>query len=213
MNKERLQDNYNEEEHLQIIPLEMLSGMGSQEQNTLESKGILFIEEMITRQSLTRAMKRLVALSYDTNFKDEIKIIINSPGGYCDAGWAFIDLMSNCPHPIRTIALGEVCSMASSIFIAGDYRVMGPNCSTMIHQFNGSAEGSHGDLLASQRGWEIEMDKQIKHLIKHSKYKNVAQVKKQLLKDHDHWMSPKEMINHGLCDKVFSSRKRKVWKA
>jgi len=194
-----------EEVHEHIMPIEALMSMmgGNNVQAQLEDKGILFIEDVITKDTISRATKKLMALHFNAQFTDQIQIILNSPGGYCDAGWAFIDLMGWCKNPITTIALGEICSMATSIFIAGDNRVMSTNCSAMIHQFSDYGEGSYGDLIAKNKFWEMEYSKDLAHLLRCSKYKNKEQIKKHILKDHDHWLSPQDMKKHGLCDVIF----------
>ena len=191
-----------------VIPIEVLTALATGHNPDLEDKGVLFLEDDISKHSLSRLTRKLVALHFDDDFKDWIQLIINSPGGYCDAGWALIDLMAWCKNPIRTIAMGEICSMATSIFIAGDDRMMSPNCSTMIHQFSDYGAGTYGDLIAKKKGWEIEMSKEIAHLIRCSKYKTEAEVKKNILKAHDHWLSPQEMKKHGLCDSVFIPQPR-----
>src|SRR5688572_1394404 len=152
-------------------------------QTALEDRGILFIEDVISKESLSRVTKKLMALHFNPDFKDNIQLIINSPGGYCDAGWAFIDLMAWCKNNIITVGLGEICSMATSIFISGDHRVMSPNCSAMIHQFSDYGEGSYGDLIAKKKFWEMEYDKDLAHLLRCSKYKSKEDVKKNILKD------------------------------
>lgn len=189
-------------------PFEMFSIVQEQDQKELEERGVILINDYITKETLARAYRRLMILHMDDSFKDDIQIIINSPGGYCDAGWAFIDMMAFCKNNIRTIAMGEIASMAASIFIAGDERIISPNTSTMIHQFSSYAEGAYGDLLAHSKAWDLEMSKDIAHLIRCSKYKTAADVKKHILKDHDHWLSPQDMKKHGLCDSIFKPKPR-----
>jgi ATP-dependent protease ClpP protease subunit len=174
----------------------------------LENRGIIIIDQYICKETLAKAYKRLLAIHFDETFTDEVQIILNSPGGQCDAGWAFIDLMGFVKNPIKTIAMGEVCSMATHIFIAGDHRVVAPNTSAMIHQFSDYGEGNYGDLIAKQKGWKLEMEKDIAHLIRCSKYTSRSQVEKNLLKGNDNWLSPKEMKKHGLCEEIFKPAPR-----
>jgi|SRR3990167_1673627 len=193
---------------MEIIPLELMQGGGNRDLDLLESKGILFLEDDISKQSISHTLKKLITLHSDPEFKDTIQIIINSPGGYCDAGWALIDTLGYVKNRVKTIAMGQICSMALSIFIAGDERWMTPNCSAMIHQFLGGGIGNYSDLIAKTKGWDLEMKRQVQHLIKCSNYKSEAQVKKNLLKDYDHYLSPEEMKKHGLCDVIFKPHVR-----
>lgn len=191
-----------------VNPFEMLTMIGQQDQKELEDRGIIIINNFISKETLSRAYRRMLVLHMDEEFTDDIQIILNSPGGYCDAGWAFIDLMSFVKNNVRTIAMGEICSMAASIFIAGDERILSPNCSTMIHQFADYGEGKYGDLIAKGKMWDMEMSKDIAHIIRCSKYTKASDVKKHILKDHDHWLSPQEMKKHGLCDIIFKPKPR-----
>jgi len=187
---------------------DVFSIMNQRDQTELEDRGILIIDRIISKDSLAKISKRMLVLHFDKEFKDEIQIILNSPGGYCDAGWALIDLMGFVKNRVKTVAMGEICSMATSIFIAGDDRVMSPNCSAMIHQFSDYGEGKYDELIAKGKMWEMEMEKEVAHLIRCSKYTNKAQVEKNLLKGNDHWLSPNEMKKHGLCDQVFKPKAR-----
>ena len=174
--------------------------------NALEDRGIIVINEMISKDSLASHYKKILALHFDSNFTDEVQVILNSPGGYNDGGWAFIDLLNFIKNPVRTIATGEICSMATMIFISGDHRVMSPNSVAMIHQFSSYSEGTYGDLVANRKAEDMEHAKIIAHFIHNSKYKNEKEVLANLLLDHDHWLSPFEMYEHGLCDEVMKVR-------
>ena len=114
-------DIQEEESEMMELPIELLSLMQQPKENfELEDRGIIFINSVLTKQTLDRPSKRLLNLHFNSNFTDPIQIIINSPGGFTDAGWAFIDIMESIKYPITTIAVGEIASKASSIFIAGD---------------------------------------------------------------------------------------------
>jgi ATP-dependent Clp protease, protease subunit len=184
--------------------LHMLQG-GSSDQE-LDEHGIIVIDHEITRESLSEATKKLLIYHFNESFTDPIQIILNSLGGECAAGWAFIDVMRFIKNEVRTIAVGEICSMASYIFIAGDERIMAPNCSAMIHQFSDGVEGSRAELIARQKSWDIEYDRHLRHLATYSKYKDVEDIKKHLLQTTDNWLTAKEMKQHGLCDHIFEPR-------
>jgi ATP-dependent Clp protease protease subunit len=163
---------------------------------------------VITKHTLDRAAKRLLSLHFNPNFNETIQIIINSPGGYTDAGWAFIDMMQFVRNPIRTIAVGEIASMATSIFIAGDERVMSHNSVAMIHEFSTGNGGNYSELVASRKAEDIEYQKDLDLLLLHSRYTTETQITQNLLKETDNWLSPTEMRYHGLCDEITSQKPR-----
>ena len=214
--KKKCEEEEEEEEECEcsegIVPEEFAELMGMarrRDREMLEDRGILIINSFISKETLARATRRMMILHFDDEFKDDIQVILNSPGGYTNAGWAFIDMMRFVKNKVITIAVGEICSMATDIFVAGDERIMSPNATAMIHQYRGYAEGTYGDLVAGRKMEDMEAAKGVRHLIDCSKYETEMEVKKHLLKDHDHWLSPKEMKKHGLCDRI-ARRKKKV---
>lgn len=177
----------------------------------LEEKGIIFINDAITTDTLSGPSAQLLALHYDDEWPDdkEVQIIINSPGGYCAAGFAFIDLMNFVRFPIRTVAIGNVASMGAMIFINGDERVISDNCQVLIHQFSGGNYGNYADLLAGRK-MEDDLHKIfIKNLIKNSNYKTEEELKKTILSDKDVWLSAQEAVVHGLADNVAKERPKR----
>lgn len=192
--------------------MEVIQFMGPQMDRTddsLESRGILFLDKEINTQTISHIMKKMIALHFNPDFVEPIQLIINSPGGATDAGWALIDVMSWVKNDVRTIALGEVCSMATSIFISGDERIMGNNALAMIHQFSWGRAGNYSDLVAARVAEDLQDEMNVKHLVTNSRYATEADVRKHLLKDTDTWLSPNEMKKHGLCDTVLAGPKNK----
>lgn len=176
---------------------------------TLGDRGIILINGEISKDSLAEATETILSCHFDKKFNDDIQLVINSPGGDTDAGYGFIDLMEFCRLKVRTIALGEICSMAADIFTAGDVRVISPNTLTMIHNSYGGTEGRHDDLVAFRKMDDLDYERGIKHYVKHSKYKTEDEVKRYVVKPQDNWLSPDEMIEHGLADIVSKTKTRK----
>ncbi len=196
-----------QEEEQIVNPLEMM--ITGHLQNELEENGIIIINSEISKESLERATARLLSLHYDQNWPDdrEVQIILNSPGGYMDAGWAFLDIMDFVRFPIRTVALGEIASMATIIFMSGDRRVMSSRSRAMIHHFTTGNYGSYPDLLAARKAEDQAYEQYVSHLIDCSNYDSKDQVVKYLLKDQDNWLTPIEMKEHGLCDEIARGKK------
>jgi ATP-dependent Clp protease protease subunit len=191
------------EDIFQIMPF------GNFGHDALSDRGILFIDDLINKMSVKQAFKSLIELHFNEEFTDTVQIIINSPGGYTDAGWAFIDLMKFVKNPIRTIAIGESASMATMIFVAGDERVMSPNSSIMIHNFSAMHAGTHDDLIANRKADDIMNKKILEHFKKYSNLKTDKLVKQHLLTGRDNFLTPQEALEFGLCDKISSDRKLK----
>jgi len=178
--------------------------------NKLEERGVIFITGTINNASLESATQKLLLYHFDKDFKDEVQVIINSPGGELDATWAFIDTMQFIKNNVRTIAMGEICSAATMIFVAGDHRVMAPHSMAMIHQFSSFSAGSYGDLVADRKVHDMIQRQMIRHFIDNSKYRTEKEIRQHLLLQHDNWLSPTEMKKHGLCDEISRTRKHRT---
>ena len=174
----------------------------------LEERGVIILDKEISKQTLAKPSARLLSLHLNPQFNDTVQIVLNSPGGYTDAMWAFIDLMESSRLHIRTVAMGQICSAATMIFIAGDERVMAPNSTTMIHHYSDVAYGTHYDLVAARKEQDMEAAKVVGHLLKHSKYSTAKEVESKLLLKNDNWLTPTEMKKHGLCDILLKPRRR-----
>lgn len=63
----------------------------------------------------------------------DVTIRIKSPGGSVREGWTIHDLLKNSGKKVKTIAEGELYSIATVIFLAGEEREMFPNADGLIH--------------------------------------------------------------------------------
>lgn len=189
-----------------IMPMPFM--MGTQQRDVLAENGVLFLTGEVSSKSTERLIKQMWAYHFDNEYTNSLNLIINSPGGYTDAGWALIDTMDAIKNPVNTIAMGNIMSMAFLIFITGAHRAMSENVISMIHHFSAGEWGNYPQLIASRKGHELEYYRGIKHLVQHSKYITEIQVREHLLKDQDNWLSPKDMKKHGLLEKIFKIRKR-----
>ena len=70
------------------------------------------------------------------NAEKDINLYINSPGGAVTAGLAIYDTMQFIKPDVRTIVMGQACSMGSFLAQAGaaGKRVVLPESRTMIHR-------------------------------------------------------------------------------
>lgn len=85
----------------------------------------------------------------------EMTIVINSPGGYVTDGMELFDTileLRRAGHKITGVGRGYVASMGSILLQAVDHRVMGPDCSMLIHEPSGVALGSLGEI-ADTKEW------------------------------------------------------------
>jgi ATP-dependent Clp protease protease subunit len=141
------------------------------------------------------------------NPEKDINLYVNSPGGVITAGMAIYDTMQFIKPDVRTIVLGQACSMGSFLAQAGSpgKRVVLPYSRTMIHQPSGGAGGKQSDIEIQYK--EItKMKTMLTELyVKHnSAGKTFEDFEKDM--DRDTFMSAEEAVEYGLADKVVTSR-------
>src|SRR5690606_8156930 len=86
------------------------------EDRLLESRTILVGEEVT--DLLYRKVAAALLVLEEKDAKAPINVLINSPGGSADSGFAMYDLLRFTSCPVRTIANGLVASAAVLVFLA-----------------------------------------------------------------------------------------------
>ncbi|NOZ21201.1 MAG: ATP-dependent Clp protease proteolytic subunit [Planctomycetes bacterium] len=132
---------------------------------------------------------------------EKIRIIINSPGGDADAGFAIYDIINFIKPPVQTICAGLTASAAVIVLLAGTrgQRYALPNARLLIHQPSTSVRGAAADI-------EIEASEILKFRTKINKL--IADETGQKLEKveadtrRNYWMSAEEALKYGLINKV-----------
>lgn len=177
--------------------------------NILNQRAILMLTGPISNGHLG-ICHELLSYHYNSEYNDAITLLINSPGGSCDVGWAIVDVMNFIRLPVHTVCIGLAASMAADIFVNGDHRVMGEHSTLMIHPHSSISAGSHSKLIASLKGDIIEHNRRVQHYVTNSKYNSIEAVEKHLVgtKGEDLYLSPDECLKHGLTDEIAISTKK-----
>lgn len=135
-----------------------------------------------------------------------ILLVINSPGGSVDAGFAIWDQIKMISSPVTTLVTGLAASMASvlSLVAAPKRRFATPSARVMVHQprLSGVIQGQATDL-------EIQAKEMLKtrsilvNLYMKATGRNNSEIEKAI--DRDTWMTADEALNFGLLDKIVNS--------
>ena len=138
----------------------------------------------------------------------DITIYVNSPGGLVTAGMAIYDTMQYITCDIKTVVMGQACSMGSLLAQAGTAgkRFMLPHARHMIHQPSGGARGQATDMQIQVE--EILKMKRELTLI-YERHNAKGRTFEQLSADmeRDKFMSAQEALDYGLIDRIVSNRK------
>jgi ATP-dependent Clp protease protease subunit len=82
----------------------------------------------------TMAENVIVSLSHLSKEEGKITIMINSQGGSVSDMFAIYDAMRACDNEIVTVGIGEICSAAGLLLVAGDRRLVAKHAMFMAHQ-------------------------------------------------------------------------------
>ena len=137
----------------------------------------------------------------------DITIYVNSPGGLVTAGMAIYDTMQYITCDIKTVVMGQACSMGSLLAQAGTAgkRYMVPHARHMIHQPSGGARGQATDMQIQVE--EILKMKRELTLI-YERHNSKGRTFDQLTADmeRDKFMTAEESLEYGLIDHIVTKR-------
>jgi ATP-dependent Clp protease protease subunit len=143
-------------------------------------------------------------LVMDAESHDPIKVVITSPGGHVDAGYAIHDIMRFVKSPVIGISAGWVASIAVPILFGADKdkRYSLPNARFLLHQPSGGAGGQASDIRIEAREI-LKIRKRINKLISDE----TGQTEEKIAKDSDRnfWMNAEEALEYGLISKIIDS--------
>lgn len=163
------------------------------------NKGIIYLEEKITKEYALSIIKQLEVLASCDDIQ-EIKLVISSPGGAIDAGLMIINSMEkiNKIKHIISIAQGTVASMASLIYCTSQERLIYKDAKIMVHQpsiadYSGTCDDV--DYLSKTM---VDLKKRTANILSSvMKVSNDEIYENYLSKDT--WFNSDECLNNGLA--------------
>lgn len=172
---------------------------------TLLNARRIFIHDAIDNDSAHEVIRQLWYLEL-TNPGKPILVVINSPGGSVDSGFAIWDQVKMIKSPVTTLVTGLAASMGSilSLCAAPKRRFATANARIMIHQpmIGGVIKGQATDLEIQAR----EILKTRAALV--DLYVEATGKTREVIDlaiDRDTWMSAEEALSFGLLDEVITS--------
>lgn len=173
---------------------------------------IVMINGAIHTEMSHAIVAQLLFLAADDPTK-EISVYINSPGGEVTAGLAIYDTMQFIKCDVRTIVMGQACSMGSFLAQAGTpgKRIVLPESRTMIHRVSSGTPGTKGSIHVQELEFEDarrhyeesrKINKRLTELyVKHNsegkEYEELFETMK-----FDTFLTADEAVKYGLADKV-----------
>jgi len=171
----------------------------------LLSRRQLFLFETIDDKVAKDLVKKMIAL--DRINHQPIILHINSPGGCISDGFSIVDTMKGIQSPVFTFIIGDACSMAGIIAIAGDFRLMSQNSIWMAHDGSTAPRGKLTDIVHYGKHIEKLQSHMFKFLREHTKLNEEELAKARI---GQLWLSPEECKERGIVDKIIENVERKV---
>lgn len=135
-----------------------------------------------------------------------ILLVINSPGGSVDAGFAIWDQIKMLKSPVTTLISGLAASMGSvlSLAAAPKRRFATPQSRIMIHQplIGGVIKGQATDLEIQAKEM-LKTRETLTRIYMEYTGKDFETIEKAI--DRDTWMSAQEALDFGLLDGIIKS--------
>lgn len=167
----------------------------------LAARGVYYLSGTIEETSAKEAIEFILDYNHSAINKDGIKLFINSVGGSVTDAFALIDVMAGATVDITTIGVGEICSAALMVFMAGNRRILTPNTMVLSHQFSAGVYGKDHELTAARR----MLDQTQVNILRHyEKYTGLDKdtIMKELLGSSDVWLTPEQAKKYNLCDEI-----------
>lgn len=175
--------------------------------STLLEARRIFIHDAIDNESANEIIRQIWYLELLAPGKP-ILLVINSPGGSVDSGFAIWDQVKMITSPVTTLVTGLAASMGSvlSLCAAPKRRFSTPNARIMIHQ------PMIGGVI---KGQATDLDIQAKEILKTraalvNLYVSATGKSPEVIDraiDRDTWMSAPEALSFGLLDGIVNSFK------
>ncbi|ACX83396.2 ATP-dependent Clp endopeptidase proteolytic subunit ClpP [Aggregatibacter actinomycetemcomitans] len=165
---------------------------------------VIFLSGEVEDNMANLIVAQLLFLESEDPDKD-INLYINSPGGSVTAGMAIYDTMQFIKPDVRTLCIGQACSMGAFLLAGGAAGKRGalPHARVMIHQPLGGFRGQASDIqIHAQEILKIKST--LNERLAFHTGQPIETIEKDT--DRDNFMSAQEAKNYGLIDEVFSKR-------
>jgi len=166
-----------------------------------ESRTVLIFGEVDMKMA-ERVSAQLLALAAKNG--DDIKVLINSPGGHVEAGDTMHDMIRYVGPRVKVIGTGWVASAGAHIFLGAhkDSRFCLPNTRFLLHQPLGGVRGQASDI--SIEAEEIlKMRERLNRIIA----RETGQPMERIVADTERnfWMGAQAAVEYGLVTKIVTN--------
>ena len=165
---------------------------------------VIFLSGEVEDNMANLIVAQLLFLESENPDKD-ISLYINSPGGSVTAGMAIYDTMQFIKPDVRTLCVGQACSMGAFLLAGGaaGKRAALPHARVMIHQPLGGFRGQASDIqIHAQEILKIKGT--LNERLAFHTGQPIEKIERDT--DRDNFMSAEEAKLYGLVDDVLFKR-------
>ena len=161
----------------------------------------VFIEGEIDADSACTFVKKIMYLNGEDSSKP-IDVLINSPGGEINSGMLMYDVIQSSKAPIRMFCIGRAYSMGAVLFASGNHgRYMLPHGELMIHEpLLGNRVSGNSSSIKSISDSLLETKRKMNQIL--AKHTGKTEEEVEQATSFDHYLTPEESIQFGLCDEI-----------
>lgn len=131
-----------------------------------------------------------------------IWLYIFNYGGSADYMWMLTDIIAASETPIYTINVGQCCSAAALIFMAGHKRFMMPAATVLIHEGSGEISGDAVKVLDQAESYKTMVKRMHNYILAHTRIPPATLTRKR---NNDWEIDSETCLKYGICDHVVSS--------
>lgn len=174
----------------------------------LRDNGVLMLTEQFNQEKIMPLVQQILEWNMMPEGKapDVIRLYINSPGGSVHSAFHLIDTIKMSRIPVHTIAMGLAASCGCLTLMSGvkGHRYVTQNTSVMSHQYSWGSKGKEHELYGIVKEFEMASDRMIEHYRKCTG-KSEKYIRKHLLGATDEWLTPEEVLKHGIADEIIQT--------
>lgn len=166
---------------------------------------IIFLGGPINDAVANTVIAQLLFLEHE-DYKKDIKLYLNSPGGSVTAGLAIYDAMQYVKPDVSTVCIGMAASMGAVLLSAGakGKRLTLPNAEILLHQVMGGAEGQAIEVEITARQI-IKMKNKLNEILAKHTVQPLSKIEKDT--DRDFYLSAQEAKIYGVVDEIVKVKK------